>query len=218
MVFETLDHVFQHDWREVALASFKKYPNPQRPEVESVDLLKREFDEKTGVLKQTKLVILRRPLPAWLQKILCLDNRVYMLEESTIDPAKHFMTLKTRNLCYSQVLEWEETCTYTKNHQNPNWTSFKHDANFTAFPYGVKSAIERFVSQSFRNDAAKGRDIMEQVILKIKQETWESLARGAEEVGTMFMNEAEESLEKTKVVIEDLVKHTPVIEPSISIK
>jgi len=206
MVLESIDYIFKHAWNDVALANLKKYPNPARPEVVGVDVIKREFDMKSGVLKQTRLITIKGSLPEWLQKILRIGNKVYMYEESVTDPSGNSMVLKTKNLCWNQILEWEETCTYKPHHENPSWTAYKHEANFTAFPYGVKSSIEHFAAQSFRANAFKGRDIMEQVILKLKQETFESLAL-AEEMGSKFKIEAEESIAKTKVAIEDLVNN-----------
>lgn len=68
-------------------------------------------------------------------------------------------------------------------------TDYSHNAKFTAFPYGVSKKIEDYALQSFRNNAPKGRQIMEQVIVRIKAELDDSLAK-AERLKT----EAEESI------------------------
>lgn len=87
-----------------------------------------------------------------------------------MDPRNKKMVLSSSNVSFSEIIKVEEVCTYTPHPDNYNWTHFNQTAKFTAFPFGIKGSIESVCMQSFKKNAEKGRDIMEQAILTIKQE------------------------------------------------
>merc|ERR1712137_1071819 len=53
-LFDTLYHTFCHNWDEISLASWRKYPCHDRPDVLSVDIVDKHFDPETGVLTATR--------------------------------------------------------------------------------------------------------------------------------------------------------------------
>ena len=59
----------RHSWEDISLASWKKYPSENRPDVLSVDLIDRHFDPETGILTSTRLVIMQDKLPRFLQSV-----------------------------------------------------------------------------------------------------------------------------------------------------
>eukprot|EP01112_Ceratiomyxa_fruticulosa_P001835 TRINITY_DN11_c0_g1_i1.p2 TRINITY_DN11_c0_g1~~TRINITY_DN11_c0_g1_i1.p2 ORF type:complete len:182 (-),score=31.19 TRINITY_DN11_c0_g1_i1:102-647(-) len=168
-LLETLTHTFKHPWKDISLASWRKYPNPNRPDVLNVDIIKRELDPVTGILRTTRLIIVRGSTPKWLEAILG-SSQCFFLEDAEIDPRNNTMILKSRNLSFNNLLELEETCTYTPHTENPTWTHFKQEAKVTAFPFGIAGKMEAFCLQNFKKNAVKGRDIMEQAISLVREE------------------------------------------------
>merc|ERR1711907_300087 len=141
---KTIHHVFEHNWEDVSLASWHKYPSEDRPDVLSVDLVDRKFDPETGVLTATRLVIMQDGVP----KIL-----------------------KARNITFESVATIEETCTYTENSEN-KFTNFLQQAEVRAYPFGVKGQIEQFLTNKFVNNAPLGQVIMENTVERVKSKSF----------------------------------------------
>jgi len=193
VAFDTLNHTFQHSWKDISLASWRKYPHPSRPDVESIDLLKRDYDPETGILKTTRLLTMKVNIPGWLERITG-GPRAYFIEEAVIDPRNNTMTLTAKNASLDHLMIMQETCRYTPHPLNRKWTDFTQEAKITAFPYGVSRRIEDLAVQTFRQNASKGRELMEQAIKKIKQEAEEGLV-AVEEISSRFKHEAGESFD-----------------------
>eukprot|EP01113_Clastostelium_recurvatum_P001831 TRINITY_DN1075_c0_g1_i1.p1 TRINITY_DN1075_c0_g1~~TRINITY_DN1075_c0_g1_i1.p1 ORF type:complete len:198 (+),score=43.45 TRINITY_DN1075_c0_g1_i1:215-808(+) len=175
---ETLVHTFSHPWEDISLASWSKYPSPERPDVLTVDLIKRELDQKTGVLRTTRLMVCRGGTPRWLEAYLG-SSQCFFIEEAEVDPRKRSMVLRGRNISFCNLLSLDEVCTYTPHPDEPDkWTHFKQEAKVTAFPYGISGKIENFCLQNFQKNAVKGREIMEQAIQRVQteQRRWEGIA------------------------------------------
>jgi len=168
-LFETLCHTYKHAWNQISLASWRKYPSPERPDVLSVDILSREVNAQTGVLTTRRLMTCKGTGPAWIQKLLG-NNYLFFVEDATIDPINKKMVLSSRNVSFSDLIQLEETCTYTTHPENRDWTHFSQDAKITAFPFGIKGKIEKFCLDKFVSNATKGREIMEQAISRVKME------------------------------------------------
>jgi len=192
VVSEFLSHTFKHGWNEISFANWRKYPNPARPDVVSVDLLRRDFDAQTGVLSTTRLVTMKPSIPSFLLKITGSDYW-YFVEEATIDPRNNKMELKAKNVSFSQLIEMQETCVYTPHAENSQWTQFHQHARVTSFTFGISKLIEDFCVQTFKQNASKGRDLMEQAITSIKKETEEKL-NAMEEFGARLKVETGEKL------------------------
>jgi len=171
VAFETLHHTFQHPWREISLASWFKYPNPNRPDVLSVDLLHRDFNPETGVLKTTRLLTMKANIPKWLEVITGGGARAYFLEESEIDAVNKKMTLSGRNLSWSQLIDMKETCVYTESPENSSWTHLEQEGRVRVNAWAFAKRVEDWCVGIFKQNASKGRDIMEQAWTKIQKET-----------------------------------------------
>lgn len=50
-------------------ASWKKYPDPRRPDILHVDVVNKEFDPETYTLTTTRLVFSQGPIPIWLRPV-----------------------------------------------------------------------------------------------------------------------------------------------------
>jgi len=175
VVWEFLTHTFRHCWEDISFASWKKYPNPSRPDVICVDLLRNEFDAQTGKLRTRRLVTMKSIIPAWLRPIIGASPQGYFVEDAEIDPVNHIMILNARNVSFSQIIETTETCTYEISAENDNWTQLRQECKIRAFPFGIAGKIEEWSAGVFRSNASRGREIMEQAVLKIKAEQQEGL-------------------------------------------
>eukprot|EP01132_Coremiostelium_polycephalum_P001376 gene1376-1739_t len=173
-LFQTITHTYKHLWTDASSASWRKYPSPERPDVISVDLLSKELDQETGILRCTKLIICKGSTPKWINSILG-GNEVFFYEETTVDPKNQVMVLKTKNLSFTNILGVEEVCTYQPHPENKEWTLFTQEAKVTATVFGVARKMESFCLDRFMSNAGKGRKIMEDAILKVKLEAKESL-------------------------------------------
>jgi hypothetical protein len=166
-VREILNHTFDHSWEACALASWKKWPNPRRPDVLCVDIINKEFDEETGVLKATRVMMLKGWVPTWLQP-LTGNSACFFVEESITDPKNKRLILKGRNLTFKNLAELEETCIYTEDENGR--TLFEQEGAVTAYTFGLARRMEKFCIERFRNASVQGREIMEQTIRRIKEE------------------------------------------------
>jgi hypothetical protein len=167
---EQLNHTFKHSWQDVFLASWKKYPSPKRPEVLSVDIIEKKFNPEENTLKTKRLMILESTLPKWLNSMFGLGNRAVFLEESTIDLKNKTMTLASQNVTFDSLIKMEETCTYTIDKENENWTNLKQVAKATAYTFTLASTIENLIVSKFKTNAAQGREIMEAAIDLVQTE------------------------------------------------
>jgi len=197
VVQDEASHTFQHTWKDIFLASWKKYPSPSRPEILSIDFLKRELDTTTGILHTTRLVTIKSSAPTWLSKLCGLPTKWYFIEKGKIDPKNQKMVLKSRNVSLNQIAIMKETCIYTPHPEIPHWTLFRQRGLVTAFPLGVSRKIEELCVQTYKQNSGKGKELMEQAIARIKKEAEEGLVF-VESVSLRIKKEADESLARIK--------------------
>jgi hypothetical protein len=81
--------------------------------------------------------------------------------------------MKSRNLSYDSLLNVDETCTYSVDSANTNETLFTQHAKITVPIWGFSGKVETLCSSNFRQNAAKGLQVMETLCEKIKSETTE---------------------------------------------
>jgi len=176
MPYETsLLHTFKHDWKEIALASWKKYPCKSRPDILSVDMIRRDYNPVTRTLSSTRLITNKSQVPFFIGYVIGERSSVsFFVEESTVDPVNKVMVMRSRNLSFSNFIQVHETCTYTPSPENDQWTMFKQDVSIKVVPYEripkLTQLIEDVSIKKFTENAQKGRQIMEQTIAAIKKE------------------------------------------------
>ncbi len=162
----------------------------------SVDIINKHYDESTGVLKATRLIMLKSWVPSWLQPLV-RTNVCFFLEDSITDPHNKRLVLKGLNLTLANLAEMHETCVYTEDPLGgyvilhicsliwPHWiecnifsnvcydrTRFEQEGAVTAYTWGLARRLERFCLDRFRSAATQGRDIMEQTIRRVKEEAF----------------------------------------------
>jgi len=179
-IWETNNHIFKYPWEDVSLASWRKYPCERRPDILAVDTVARQFNPNDHTLQSIRVSFAREPLPRLIAPMFGGGTGI-SIEHSFVDPVEKKMVLSTKNISFDNVMTIEEICTYTKHPENPDdWTQFKQEIKVTAFPYGFRSTLENFFMQKLTQNASKGRAIMEETILRIRNET-DVLKRAAEE-------------------------------------
>tara|TARA_R110002050_G_scaffold285184_2_gene434722 strand:+ start:262 stop:825 length:564 start_codon:yes stop_codon:yes gene_type:complete len=166
MLYETLRHVFRHPWNDISIASWRKYPNTNRPDILSVDIIDRSFDPETGILRATRLITSDPNLPSWLRPWFP-KSVSYCVEESEVDPRNKRMVLRSRNYTGSTLCQLTETCTYTPSATNSSHTDFRQDVEIDANLYGIASRVESAFMERFTSAAVKGREIMEDAVATI---------------------------------------------------
>jgi len=204
-LFENIQHVYKHPWNDISLASWRKYPSPQRPDLLSIDLLSRHLDADTGVLKIRRLITCKGQGPTWLQNLIG-SSFFFFVEETTVDPINQKMVLTSQNHSFCDLITVQETCTYTPHVENQAWTNFSQHATFTAFPFGIKGKLESVCHSAFTKNAAKGREIMEQAIAGLaleKRKLSDCLQEGTTLLQEKTNSLIQEASEKTNNLIQE---------------
>eukprot|EP01104_Vermistella_antarctica_P002032 TRINITY_DN1218_c0_g1_i1.p1 TRINITY_DN1218_c0_g1~~TRINITY_DN1218_c0_g1_i1.p1 ORF type:complete len:180 (-),score=30.98 TRINITY_DN1218_c0_g1_i1:549-1031(-) len=153
-LFDTLHHTFCHNWKDLSLASWRKYPCADRPDVLNVDIIDKHYDPSTGILTATRWIITRGALPGWMAALIG-QKACMFVEETTVDSRNQIMQLRSRNISFNSLFELEEVCTYTVDPQNKEWTHFKQDVEVSAFSFGLSGRIEQFSIDKFKENAVK---------------------------------------------------------------
>ncbi|PRT55797.1 Protein UPS2, mitochondrial [Wickerhamiella sorbophila] len=162
---------FQYDWEHVTKANWNKYPNELTTHVEAVDILRREVDPKTGVLRTERLITCRQAAPRWLQAVLGGQSVSYVREVSEVDPKNKVLVMRSQNLTFSNILSVYETVTYRPDPTNSGVTLFHQHAEFEAYLAWRKLChkVEDFSVDRFVQNASLGRKAFESVCDQFKQ-------------------------------------------------
>ncbi|KAG0293432.1 hypothetical protein BGZ98_002180, partial [Dissophora globulifera] len=103
----------------------------------------------------------------------------YVRETSELDPKTQTLTMKTQNLSMCNVLQINETVTYTVHPQDSSSTLFSQEAQIVAGSAlsRFSSYVEDFCLTRFRDNAAVGRAGFETVLEKFKAARLEAAAQ-----------------------------------------
>ena len=155
----------------MTLASWRKYPNDMTPHVINVDIIDRNIDPKTGVLRTERLITCKQNIPEFIRRIIGGENVAHVLEVSEVNPRTRTMVLRSRNLSMNQLIDMEEVCTYQADDtQDDHHTCFNQEVKISVFGVSLhmlRSRVEEFCLNRFKMNAMAGRLGMEQVIEKV---------------------------------------------------
>ena len=173
------EHVFDHRWEDVTLASWRKYPHPNASHVLSVDITDRAGDQSTGILRSTRLISMQQQCPGWVARILGANSdRAFVHEISECDHKYRVMSLKSQNVTFGNLLTVEETCTYQPHPTDSNKTIFKQEVAVTAV--GLNSLVtgkaESTMLGVFQSTASKGKEVLDDVCRMVVGEQIAALA------------------------------------------
>jgi len=151
-------------------AAWRKYPNPQNPNVTGLDVVDRKLDN-AGVLHSHRLMRTEWGLPRWATELIGIDRPCYVSEHSEVNPDQKLMTLKSRNVTFSNFVSIDEQLIYEPHPTEPDKTLLKQEAVITVSGVPLTSYMESIVMSGCNSNAGKGREAMEWVINHIKVET-----------------------------------------------
>ncbi|KAM5352626.1 hypothetical protein ACJ41O_005348 [Fusarium nematophilum] len=172
---------FNYSWDEVSTANWRKYGpwNNKSEHVIAVDTLSREVDPQTGILRTERLITCKQTVPDWIKSIVGgTGDESFVYEASYVDPVNRTVTMVSQNLTWSNLVNVQEEVIYRPlgDHQ----TQFLQTANITALCGGwqrIKNSIEDTLVHRFKENAAKGREGFERVLLMSRKAFAEEKAR-----------------------------------------
>ena len=179
--------VYEHNWRDVTLAHWLKYPNPFAAHVIAGDVIERRIlqaaqDQSNaneqgslnnnnnnnnggGLLYTVRLFLKTGSVPKWGQTILRQGSKAFIVEESLIDPQSQTMTTRTRNLSHMSMMQVIETIIYRPHPQNPSWTLAESEVTVkSGLGWGLSSRIESFGVKRFADNMQRSRQGMLHVL------------------------------------------------------
>jgi len=160
---------FNYRWEEVTKANWQKYPNDITKHVESVDILRRDVDPRTGVLRTERLIGCRQQVPLWISQVLGTSGRAYVREVSEVDPRAGTLVMRSQNLDFASILSVTEVVQYTRDAADPKRTLFTQNATFSA-GLSLKRLclkLEEYSISRFEQNALLGRQAFEQVLNRV---------------------------------------------------
>lgn len=178
-IFST-QHQFDYSWEQVSAANWKKYPNEMSTHVIAVDVLRREVDSQTGILRTERLITCQQSIPNWILALVGGTNISYVREVSEVDPKQKTLILRSTNLTMNNLLSVYETVTYRPNIHNPqSSTIFEQEAQITAYASfrRVCNKIEEWSIERFNQNAKLGKQGFDSVLRKIYEKVQEGVFR-----------------------------------------
>lgn len=109
-------------------------------------------------------------LPFIHPQLIGSPNVCYASEQSTVDPAKKLMTLKTINLTFGSFLSVYETLSYVPHPSDPGKTLLKQEATVQVEGVPLNRYMEDVLTKNISTNAGKGRQGLEWVIGKLNSE------------------------------------------------
>lgn len=163
--------MYPFNWDVVTRAFWNKYPNEHLSHIERVDVLDRYLDAQ-GCLVTTRLAkVTQRNLPGWVRS--AIGDSTYVLEETTCDPQRKHLVLKSTNLSLRSVATVEETCVYSVHPDDSQKTLYEAEAKVTAFVPIFGRKLEKFSINRGSDTAARGIRVVEEICNEIFQGTYQ---------------------------------------------
>nr|XP_034336216.1 PRELI domain containing protein 3B isoform X4 [Crassostrea gigas] len=134
------EHIFEHPWEDVVRAAYRKYPNPCNPAVKGVDVVNRSVCPQ-GTIQSHRLLSTEFPLPEVAARLTL----------------GHLVTVHERMEYFPHPQDRSKTCLKQQSTVKVN------------VPF-LSGYLERLLIENFEKNAMKGRNGMEWVMDRIKEE------------------------------------------------
>ncbi|ODV59547.1 Ups2p [Ascoidea rubescens DSM 1968] len=168
-IFES-QQSFNYSWNLVSFANWKKYPNNKSAHVVAVDVLRREVDPQTGILRTERLITCQQQIPSWLLVLVGGKDKSYVREISEIDPKNQKLTMRSINLTMNKVLSVYETVIYKPDPIQPlTKTIFLQEAQITAYASFKKlcNKIEDWSVERFDSNSKLGKAGFDEILKQV---------------------------------------------------
>ncbi len=147
-------HFHSYKWEDVVKTYWKRYPNPNSQHVFSEDILSTAIDEN-GCLRTKRLITKTNKLPTWGEHLFS-TRRVWLIEESIVDPKSKTMQIYTRNLNLRVFMGTTEKVTMNpKENEQDKVTRVFKEVWIESDIYGLRSAIKKFGIDRFKKNCIK---------------------------------------------------------------
>ena len=160
------EHTFHHSWETLAQAVWKKYPNPFNTKVIGIDIVDRKVEN--GILHSSRLFINNWGLQYWVQKLIGNDYLSHGYEVSEVDPSGRIMTVKTKNITFSNTVQIYERLIYQQHPENKDHTLLIQETDVAVIGLPFKSNLEDYLQNSMISNSLKGRKALEWIISGFK--------------------------------------------------
>lgn len=151
-------------------AAYRKYPNPCNPAVKGVDVVNRSVCPQ-GTIQSHRLLSTEFPLPEVAARLLgANDHAMHISEHSKLDRSKSKYELQSKNLTLGHLVTVHERMEYFPHPQDRSKTCLKQQSTVKVNVPFLSGYLERLLIENFEKNAMKGRNGMEWVIDRIKEE------------------------------------------------
>ncbi|XP_052716818.1 PRELI domain containing protein 3A-like isoform X3 [Crassostrea angulata] len=219
------EHIFEHPWEDVVRAAYRKYPNPCNPAVKGVDVVNRSVCPQ-GTIQSHRLLSTEFPLPEVAARIIgtpeknfisehstlnarnkmfklesrnllgANDHAMHISEHSKLDRSKSKYELQSKNLTLGHLVTVHERMEYFPHPQDRSKTCLKQQSTVKVNVPFLSGYLERLLIENFEKNAMKGRNGMEWVIDRIKEEDSSNKVKQSSDIltqlETKFKREAED--------------------------
>jgi len=153
-------HFHDFSWEKVVSYYWKRYPNPNSQHVFSEDIISNQIDDK-GCLRTKRFISKTNKLPTWGEHLFN-TRKVWLVEETIIDPKTREMKVYTRNLNLRVFMGTTEKQTILP--VNVNKTKIIKEVWIESDIYGLRSAIKKFGIDRFKKNCDKASEGFEWVL------------------------------------------------------
>ncbi|XP_031175626.1 PRELI domain-containing protein 1, mitochondrial-like isoform X2 [Sander lucioperca] len=159
-------------WYQVLAAFWRRYPNPYSTHVLTEDVLYREVTPSNRLLSRRLLTKTNR-LPGWAERVFPahMARRVYVLEDSVVDPQTHTLTTRTWNINHNTLMTVVESCLFEEDRSRPSWTKLRREAWIISTVRGLARPIQEFGLVRFKSNQDKAVKGLEYALTKIQSKT-----------------------------------------------
>eukprot|EP00045_Choanoeca_perplexa_P002384 m.24254 g.24254 ORF g.24254 m.24254 type:complete len:227 (-) comp11484_c0_seq2:77-757(-) len=144
------EHTYSQPWALMTAAVWARYPNPFATHVLTEDVLERWIDQD-GCLHSKRLLSKTNRKPKWME-IWLPDTTVWIIEESTVDPAKQEMRTLTHNVSLNYFMLIEEDATFRA--QDASTTTFESKVHVSS-QLPIARMVESFGLSRYQRNALK---------------------------------------------------------------
>lgn len=163
--------VYKHPFPLVMMAYERRFPTcSQIPVLVGCEIVSDE-ECKNGTFRITeRRCKLNVDAPYILKKIIGVDY-VYFIQRNILDRRNSVLEIEAYNESFSSRVTVIEKCRYFVHPQNPDWTCFEQTASLDIRNFfGFENSMEKLAMKQYAQNIAKGKEIIEYFINKLKEE------------------------------------------------
>ncbi|XP_062519208.1 PRELI domain-containing protein 1, mitochondrial-like [Corticium candelabrum] len=158
-------HTFKCRWETLAVAFWKRYPNPMSKHVHSEDVISRELEGEK--LRTKRLLFKSNRLPKFGERFVTHGSQAIVVEDSIVDPKQQKLTTYTWNVNLRRLMTVEEKCVYSASPDNKEWTHCVKESWIQSSVFGFSRPLQAFGSSRYKENSKKATRGLEYVIEKM---------------------------------------------------